>query len=343
MENKSIIAKEAVFDRIEQSFELFKKNFIELFLPIFLYTFWTITIFTSIFSYFWLKYLQEFSKNFNESKIAENMDWLNYSSEIIIWVSVFIILIILFVAIYIPFWLGTVKWIKQAYNWEKVTTKENIIYWFKNIFNSFKTYWFSFAYVALIPALIWIIWWLLFIYWNFNNNSSFEQVWWSISMFAIILFIFFAIYRWIKSSFYISSAIDKNEFTKENFYFWINITKDKWWRILWNFILVWLIVSLVTWVLNTIIWLVGSSFDIDTNSLLNLKENWNPEELMNIVNTTLDSYSPVLNFIKSTLENVVSTISTIFILIFTYIFFKRLEVENNDLNGDIEESKKIEL
>jgi len=36
-----------------------------------------------------------------------------------------------------------------------------------------------------------------------------------------------------------------------------------------------------------------------------------------------------MNFIKNTLENVVSTISTIFILTFTYIFFKRLEIENN--------------
>lgn len=53
--------------------------------------------------------------------------------------------------------------------------------------------------------------------------------------------------------------------------------------------------------------------------------------------------TPVLNFIKSTLENVVSTISTIFILIFTYIFFKRLEIENNDLNDNIQETKKIEL
>ena len=57
---------------------------------------------------------------------------------------------------------------------------------------------------------------------------------------------------------------------------------------------------------------------------------------MNLVNTTIDSYSPILNFIKSTLENVVSTISIIFILIFTYILFKRLEIENNP------ESKKEE-
>jgi hypothetical protein len=41
MENKeqiAIIANKTVLDRIEQSFELFKNNFKELFLPIFLYT-----------------------------------------------------------------------------------------------------------------------------------------------------------------------------------------------------------------------------------------------------------------------------------------------------------------
>lgn len=333
---EAITAKETVFDRIKQSFELFKNNFVKLILPLFVYSFATITIFMSIVSYFWMKYIQEFSKNFDESKMSENLDWLNYSSEIMIWVSVFIILIILYLILFIPFWLATIKGIKQAYNWEEIITKENVIYWFKNIFNSFKTYWYAFAYVALIPALIWIIWGFLVIYGMQFWDNNYIQIWTLISICALIFFIFFLIYRWIKSSFYMSSAIDKNEFTKENFYFWINITKDKWWRILWNFLLIWIIVNLIIWVLNSIIWLVGSSFDIDINSLLNLKENWNPEELMNLVNTTIDSYSPILNFIKSTLENVVSTISIIFILIFTYILFKRLEIENNP------ESKKEE-
>jgi len=45
---EKITAKEAIFDRIEQSFELFKDNFVKLILPIFLYTFLTATVFISI-------------------------------------------------------------------------------------------------------------------------------------------------------------------------------------------------------------------------------------------------------------------------------------------------------
>ena len=335
-----IMAKETVFDRIEQSFELFKNNFVKLILPLFAYSFATITIFMSVVSYFWMKYAERFSDNFDKNKISENLDWLNYSSEIVIWISVFIILIILYLTLYIPFWLATIKSIKQWYNWEEITVKENIIYWFKNIFNSFKTYWYVFAYVTLIPALIWIVWGFLSIYGMQFWDKNYTQIWVSISIFALIFFIFFSVYRWTKSSFYMSSAIDKNEFTKENFNFSVKITKNKFWRIIWNFLLIWLIISVVTWIANNIVSLFGSSFDFDIESLANLKENWNIEEIMNLVNETLKSYSPITNLILNSIETFIKTISTVFILIFTYILFKRLEIENNT---EIVKEEKIEL
>jgi hypothetical protein len=61
---------------------------------------------------------------------------------------------------------------------------------------------------------------------------------------------------------------------------------------------------------------------------MSLKENSSTEEITNLVNETLNSYSPITNFILNALENIVSTISVVFILIFTYILFKRLEIED---------------
>jgi len=61
---------------------------------------------------------------------------------------------------------------------------------------------------------------------------------------------------------------------------------------------------------------------------------------MNLVNETLKSYSPITNLILNSIETFIKTISTVFILIFTYILFKRLEIENNT---EIVKEEKIEL
>ena len=342
MENKNIIAEEQVFDRIEQSFKIFKNNFLPLFLPLFLYTSFTVVIFSNISKYYSMDFIQKLLDNYQKNH--NFLELLNYDSKAIIWIYVSVILFVVYLTIYIPFLLATIKWVKQAYFWEKVDMKENIIYWFKNLFKSFQTYWFYFKYVALIPSLIWIVWGLLFIYWNFYN-TNFKEIWLIISSFSVLLFFVFAIYRWVKASFYMSSAIDKNEFTQENFNYSVKVTDNNWWRILWNFLLLSIIISLVSWIFNSIIWLSGSSFDY--SALLNTKENLKPEEIMNVVKQTVNSYSPIINFIKSILENVINIIWTVFLLIFTYIFFKRLEIENNPEKSEEDSSssseEKIEL
>ncbi|MDQ7009192.1 MAG: hypothetical protein Q9M94_02780 [Candidatus Gracilibacteria bacterium] len=341
MENKKIISEEKVLDRIEQSFELFKNNFLELFLPIFLYTLGTITIFMNISNYFGVKYLNNIFGDMDKNNISENMNWLSYSNEMIIGIYIFVILIVLYLTLYIPFLLATIKGIKQGYNGEKVTAKENVIYGFKNLLNSFRTYWFIFAYVALIPALIGIVGGLLFIYGSFNENSNLELIGGIISVFSLILFIFFSVYRGIKSKFAMNSAIDKNEFIKEHFDFSIEITKTQWWRILGNFLLIGIIISLVSGVFNSIVGLFGGSFDFNINSVLELKENPDPEKIISLVNSTIESYSPITNFIKNTLDNIISTSIIVFTLIFSYILFKRLEIE--DTIAESKEEKNIEL
>ena len=328
---EAIKAKETVFDRIEQTFELFKDNFLKLLIPIFAYTFLTATIFISVATFFLIKYSKNLSESFLDKSNIENLTFLNYSPEIIIGISVWIILIILYVTFYIPFLLATIKWIKQAYNAENITVKENIIYWFKNILKSFQTYWFIFAYVALIPAIIWIVWGILSIYGLQYNDQNYTFTWAIIAWLALFLFLIFSIYRWLKSSFALYSAVDKDKYTKQNFTNSIEITKNKWWRIFWNLILTSFIAWLVMWVIdNALNSLFPSSFDtseIWLENIMNAKETWNFD--IEPIYKILDSYSPIIDFISNIINWLLSSTITVFIMIFIYILYKRLEIESD--------------
>ena len=338
---EKITAKEEIFDRIEQSFELFKDNFVKLILPIFLYTFLTATVFISIWTFFLVKYWQTFSQNFIDKDSIDTLSFLQYSPEIIIWISVWIILILLYVIFYIPFVLATIKWIKNAYNWEDIDVKKNIFYWFKSILKSFQTYWYIFAYVALIPAIIWIIWWILAIYGMSYNNDNYTTIWAITAGIALILFIFFSIYRWMKSNFALYSAIDKEQYTKDNFKNSVGITDKKWWRIFGNILLTWIIVSLVTWVIQSWIKSFDSWFSIWAwaDTISELKEN--PEAIFKLADEILATYSPITNFILNTLQGFINSVMTVFIMIFIYILYKRLEIESSISENKVEE--KIEL
>jgi hypothetical protein len=85
---QKVTAKKEVFDRIEQTFELFKDNFLKLLFPIFAYTFLTATIFISITTFFLIKYSKNLSETFLDKSNIENLTFLNYSPEIMIGISV---------------------------------------------------------------------------------------------------------------------------------------------------------------------------------------------------------------------------------------------------------------
>lgn len=318
---KKIVSKKLIFDRIEQSFELFKGNFIKLFLPLFLYTFFTAIVFVSV----WTSFLVSFWEDFFNNIINNNWYFFNKIPEILIMIFVASILLILYVILYIPFLLATIKGIKQAYNGEKIKNKENIEYWIKNTFNSFRTYWYIFAYVMLIPALILIVLGLFLIYGLNNNNYELINILLIIGIIFLPLVILFLIYRWTKSSFALYSAVDKEEYTVNNFKKSIKIVKNKWWRIFGNFLLVSLMLWLLIWVLKKIISLFVSNFDIWIKTIINLKEN--PETIYTLILEILSTYSPIKNFILNTLEGFINIIATIFVMIFTYILYKRLEIE----------------
>lgn len=312
-----------IFDRISESFKLFKNNFLSLVLPLVIYELITLVVISTIFMILLFNFIDLniiFSWNYKE--ILFN---IFTNSTIITFISIFILLILLYIILITPFYIWTIKWIKQSYDKIKVTPKENIIYGFKNILNSFRVYWYIFAYVALIPCLIFIVWWLLYLYWSLGlGNQIFIGMWIGVIILWVILFLIFSIYRWFKTSFVFSRIIDKDNYSKDEFKYSISITKFNWWRIFWNFILIGIFISIIT----AIVWWV---IEI-------LNYYLNPESLSSL-NTNISSYDiddfikefsefNLFSFILSLLTTFINTILWIFIYVFAYVFYKHLEIEN---------------
>jgi len=338
--------KEWVFDRIEQSFDLFKNNFKNIFLSYFLYKLFVFIFWVII--YYWIFNFI----NFDNFWINNS---LNFFSEIfsntyfLIWVNIFIILVLLNLILIIPFILATIKTIKDSFlEKENIDFVENIKYWFKNLYNSFKTYWYIFAYIALIPAFFIIIWWILLIIWDTQNLDNFSQIWLYILWFWFILLIIFWFYKWLKTSFSIYSAVDENKYTKENFEKSLKITENNWWRILWNFLLLSIFISIISWIINSILWIINIwSSNIFSNLDYHSLQNWkfSPEQINNIMDS-LWSFS-IIEFIINIIKLVFDNIFIIFSFVFTYIFYKRLELEKfwkiKEENIEIENNNNIEL
>jgi len=309
-------AKVWVIDRIGQSFVILKDNFLNLFFPLFLYNFISVVVVWTILMtiFFWgLWWVVSWSLDF--------FTILN-SPFVLMSITIWTILFISYLLLYIPIFLGLIKSIKQAYEWDNITVYDNIIYWFSRIIKSFNTYWYMFVYVALIPALIFIIWWIIFIIWyHFDNSKFFIWIWSFIMSIWSILFILFALFRWIKASFSLYSAVNNDNFKKENFLNSVSITDDNWWRILWNFFLVWLIISLISWLFSWIFSAVSYSW-IDFESIKSI------EDIAEIAK----NFTPTTQILSWFINNIIKTIGAVFVIIFTYIFFIRLENESNIKN-----------
>lgn len=321
-------AKKEIFDRVEQSFTLFKGNYKQIFLPLFVYNILSYVVFFVLFFVFmllaWTSLLSVW--NINTEQLSPSIFLSSFWIIILILSVILLILwIISILILYIPFFIWTVKTIKQVYNWEEINCKENIISSFSDILKSFKTYWYIFVYVFLIPTLLFIFPLLILIYSNIKES---ELIWYIavyIFSLSILFFTIIVIYRWFRSVFSIYSAIDKNEYTKENFDFSISITKSKIWRIFWNFLLIWLIVGFLSSILEWIAWLIVSeswvSGIMKTGNYL--------KDIINYISSLKDDIYNAFSILEAIIYSAVSAIFSAFILVFSYIFFKRLEIENS--------------
>lgn len=312
-----------VLDRIELSFSLLKKNFLWLFIGIFIYNL------LGVFGFWLLIFLifALFADVVFEILYDQGFSYIDFFSQysmhsVIFYVSIWICIFLLYILFYIPIFLWLIYSIKKSFNNENVTIKNTFQYGFSRFFRSFKTYWYIFSYVALIPALVFIFWWILFNLWEyyFGSDTSFWNVLWItgfwLMVFSTILFLVFFIYRWVKTTFSIHSAVDKDCFDKSNFDFSLLVTKNKWWKILWNILLLGLIIWWIWSFVSSIITIFFSSyFDL---FLLSIKSE---EHLKSF----LDSFSIFSYTFSSILNEIINSIWVVFMIVFVYIYFKDLE------------------
>ena len=339
--------QEWVFDRIEQSFTLLKNNFLWLFLPFFLYNFISIVIVWTISKYYTMSSLAWI----DDMKGLDLFEFLNNSS-VVIWITIWITLYIIYLILYVIVLLWFLKSIRQVVNWEKISILDNLKYWVLNFNNSMKTYWYIFAYIALIPSLLFIIWWALFsLSLSIPDLNFLKSIWGTIIILSLIIFAFFAIYRWVKSTFSLYAAVNENSFTKKNFIFSIKITDFNWMRIFWNFLLVWIMISIISSIISWIIWSLlffsnggWSIIDLFMSSIYKWWHIWNPNmwDIKNIINDYVNNFSIFWELISNFIKNILTTVFSVYLLIFTYIFFLRLK-EESSFDSEELNVKNIEL
>ncbi len=329
-----MIASEKVLDRMEQSFFIFKTAFVYLVLPLFVYNIISFIFFTSVVYYLIFSWVL-FSL---VDLLSYNNFFLFFSStKFVILSTLSLFFLVLYVLIFIPFLIYTIKTISDFYNWEvKVDFKSNFFYASSRFFDIMKTYRYIFAYLALIPSIIFIIWWVIFnVGYFYDLQFDYKMIWWAFMLTWFLLFIVNMIYRGIKSTFALYSAIDNDSYTKEDFLKSVSITNNKWWRIFWNIVLVWFIVWLLSWIASNFFSIFfGNFWDFSTIDFENIN--------VVAIQSFIDQFSFFNYFISWFFENLIKTVGSVFIYIFIYVLFKRLvsEASNNIIT---EEKKEKEL
>jgi hypothetical protein len=338
--------REWVISRISDTAELFKNNFVWLFLPLFLYNFISIVIVWTFVKYYTISKLSLISE-------YQNFDifmFLNDSNSVIsIIISSFAFILYLLLYIIVLLWL--LKSIKQSIKNEKITILENFIYGLHRFWWSMKTYWYVFVYVVLTPAIFFIVWWLFFnISYYLWSLDFLKTIWIFLMWIWFLLFIVYSIYRWLKSKFALYSAVDKDSFTKENFSNSVIFTNNNRWRIFWNFLLVWILVWFITMLISWIFWLIFFSLSwwnsVLDSIIFGLKTN-NPELIKSTISEYLLNFSLFNEILSNIVKNIFNTFASIFLIIFSYLLFLRLELESNWIDlireKNDEKEKIIEL
>lgn len=301
--------KNWAWDRIWQSFGLLKKNFFKLVLPIFVYN-------AISFVFIWSTLLAVVFWVFDRN----NVEWMDVfellaNPLIILFMSFGTVLFLIYLLLYVPVILWLIRWIKQSVDWTKVEPLKNLKFGVSRLLPSFKTYWYIFAYVALIPAIIFIIWWVILITWLFASINALVSLWVLVISGSSFLFLIFVIYRWVKSLFALYSATNDDDFTKSNFDNSVKITDNNWLRIIWNFILVWIVVRIFSYIIGIFLTLLPfSSFWIQ--SFLD------PEVLnSDFLSKIIDDFSVTSHTVSSFLLTILNTIKSVFMSIFIYLLY----------------------
>jgi hypothetical protein len=213
-----------------------------------------------------------------------------------------------------------------------------------------KTYWYIFSYIYLISTAIFIVWGILYIISHYLwRIEILLQIGWLLMMIWWLLFIGFSIYRWLKATFALYSAVDKNDYTKTNFDNSVNVTDNNWWRIVWNFLLLSILISIISWIIWTAINLIISWLWDEWNLIETIWEiitapEWikanSAEQIKTYLNEYTSNYYALSSIIWDIIQNIIQTIFSVFVIIFTYLFYVRLDEESKTSSNWKTESNK---
>lgn len=306
-------AKSWVLDRIEQSFSVFIKHPIALVIPLSIFQIIMIELIPalSVSIIFW----------------GNLIDTMSINSLFYIAISLALIYALFYVVLLIPVTLGIIKWASDILHGKTVYLKEVLFYGFSKIFDAFRVYWFLFAYAYLIPALCFIFAWCILLSGLFLDNDLISYIGWWLMIASSVYALIQWIYRGIKWSFWIAWAIYENDFSKQQFIASVQYTNGNWWRIVWNYLLLWVMSALVMGIFWWIIWAVWFIWNDSINMFSSANEinSWTLEQFI----WNLWNFS-VFIFIINSISQILGSIVSAFVIVFSLILYLRLKDEAID-------------
>lgn len=319
-------AKASVLDRIEQSFWVFIKNPIALVAPLALFQIIMIVLLPQLGMSMILWW------NFMETS--------SISSVLYMTMSLAIIYALFFVILIIPITIWVMKWAADLINGKEIMMQDMVGYGFQKISDAFKVYWYMFAYAYLAPALCFIVAGLIMLYGLYFNNGVISSIWWGLMTISVIYAAIQWVYRWLKSTFGVGGAIFEEDFSKEQFQLGISFTKWKWWRILWNFLLIWIISSLLLSLITGLIWSISfmwtASSGIDIESFMQPTSSDIQQNIESYIGN-MGGFS-LISLIIDSISQLLWSIVSAFLILFTLIFYIRLKEEAQIESIPIQES-----
>lgn len=259
--------------------------------------------------------------------------------------NLYLVILAFFIFVTYLMWLlslniSAIKMIKDIDGWIDNELSAYVMYWFSKIIPSFVTYYYIFLYTLLVPVIVLIIFsigvtYYLYEWWITRFGTS--NIWIlffiafivGVALFIFFpLFIYYWIYRWTKAKFAIFDAIYNEDFTKESFNRSILLSKDKWFRVFGNLLLIAIIILIFTSIFN---WIASSIDWILWFASFNYREgfrnySFDPEMLRWIFKII---FFPTLWVI---IKVIITWISMSFSLIFVYTLFRRLSTEKIPIN-----------
>lgn len=319
-------SKQWVLDRIEQTFSVLMKNPLALMSPLIIFQIIMLVVIPQfgISLILWWNFIETSSMN----------------SVLYITMSLAISYGLFYVILIIPVTLWIIKWSSDLILWKDITAWNMIEYGFKKLSDSFKVYWYMFAYAFLVPALCFIVSGLIMLYGLYFNNEVVSAIAWWLMVISVLYAAIQWIYRWLKTSFSIWWAIYEDDFSKNQFESCVAYTHWKWWRIFWNFFLVGLIISLLMWLVSgliwsiTFMWTVNSGFDI--NSLIQLENQDMQTSIENFIWNR--SGISIVKIITDSISQILWSIVSVFMIVFSLIFYIRLKDESWEWETPVNEN-----